>query len=254
VGQVIVGGSSLPAVRVELNPTALSKYGIGLEDVRRVLAETNVSRPKGQLTDGARTWEIAADDQLRRAEQYRPVIFAYQGGSAVRLSDVARVDDSVEDLRNAALVDGKPAVTIILFRQPGANIIETVDRVRSLLPQLRASIPGAVQLSIPVDRTGTIRASLRDVERTLAVAIGLVVLVVFLFLRNGRATLIPSVAVPLSLVGTFGVIYLAGYSLDNLSLMALTIATGFVVDDAIVVLENVTRHLDQGLPAAEAAL
>jgi hydrophobe/amphiphile efflux-1 (HAE1) family protein len=254
VGQVIVGGSSLPAVRVELNPTALSKYGIGLEDVRRVLAETNVSRPKGQLTDGARTWEIAADDQLRRAEQYRPVIFAYQGGSAVRLSDVARVDDSVEDLRNAALVDGKPAVTIILFRQPGANIIETVDRVRSLLPQLRASIPGAVQLSIPVDRTVTIRASLRDVERTLAVAIGLVVLVVFLFLRNGRATLIPSVAVPLSLVGTFGVIYLAGYSLDNLSLMALTIATGFVVDDAIVVLENVTRHLEQGRPAFEAAL
>ena len=254
VGQVIVGGSSLPAVRVELNPTALSKYGIGLEDVRSALAATNVSRPKGQLTDGTRTWEIAADDQLRHAEQYRPVIFAYQGGRAVRLSDVARVDDSVEDLRNAALVDGKPAVTVILFRQPGANIIETVDRVRSLLPQLRASIPSAVQLSIPVDRTVTIRASLRDVERTLAVAIGLVVLVVFLFLRNGRATLIPSVAVPLSLVGTFGVIYLAGYSLDNLSLMALTIATGFVVDDAIVVLENVTRHLEQGLPAAEAAL
>jgi len=254
VGQVIVGGSSLPAVRIELNPTVLSKYGIGLEDVRRALAETNVSRPKGQLTDGARTWEIAADDQLRRAEQYRPVIFAYQGGGAVRLSDVARVDDSVEDLRNAALIDGKPAVTVIVFRQPGANIIETVDRVRSLLPQLRAAIPSAIQLSIPVDRTVTIRASLRDVERTLAVAIGLVVLVVFLFLRNARATLIPSVAVPLSLVGTFGVIYLAGYSLDNLSLMALTIATGFVVDDAIVVLENVTRHLEQGLAPLEAAL
>ena len=171
VGQVIVGGSSLPAVRVELNPTALSKYGIGLEDVRSALAATNVSRPKGQLTDGTRTWEIAADDQLRHAEQYRPVIFAYQGGRAVRLSDVARVDDSVEDLRNAALVDGKPAVTVILFRQPGANIIETVDRVRSLLPQLRASIPSAVQLSIPVDRTVTI-APRCGMSSGLAVAIG----------------------------------------------------------------------------------
>jgi multidrug efflux pump len=254
IGQVLVGGSSLPAARVELNPLALFKYGIGLEDVREVLAQTNVNRPKGQLTEGARTLEIATDDQLHRAEQYRPLIVAYRGGAAVRLSDVARVEDSVEDLRNAGLLNGRRSVAVILFRQPGANIIETVDRVRSLLPQLQASIPGAIQLSVAMDRTTTIRASLRDVERTLVLAVGLVILVVFLFLRSARATLIPSVAVPVSLIGTFGVMYLGGWSLDNLSLMALTIATGFVVDDAIVVLENITRHMEAGLPARQAAL
>jgi multidrug efflux pump len=184
VGQVIVGGGSLPAVRVELNPTALNKYGIGLEDVRDLLARTNVNRPKGQVTDGPRTAELATDDQLRSAAEYRPLIVAYRGGAAVRLSDVARVDDSVEDLRNAGLVDGKPSVVVVLFRQPGANIIETVDRVRALLPQFGASVPGAVTLSVVLDRTTTIRASLRDVERALAISVALVVLVVFLFLRN----------------------------------------------------------------------
>ena len=254
VGQVFVGGGALPAVRVEVNPTALSRYGIGLEDVRAMLASTNVNRPKGQLTTGARTWEIRTNDQLRRAEQYRPLIVAYKAGNAVRLSDVARVDDSVEDLRAIGLVNGTPAVMIIVFRQPGANIIETVDRVTGLLPQLTAALPGGVTLAVTLDRTPPIRASLRDVERTLVIAIGLVVLVVFVFLRNGWATLIPGVAVPVSLVSTFGVMYLCGYSLDNLSLMALTVATGFVVDDAIVVLENISRYIEQGHSPHEAAL
>jgi multidrug efflux pump len=254
VGQVFVGGGALPAVRVELNPTALNKYGVGLGDVRRMLASTNVNRPKGQLTDSAKAWEIQTNDQLHGAAQYRPLIVAYNAGSAVRLSDVASVEDSVEDLRATGLVNGKPAVMIIVFRQPGANIIETVDRVRSLLPQLTAALPGGVTLSVTLDRTPPIRASLRDVERTLLIAIGLVILVVFAFLRNVRATLIPGVAVPVSLVSTFGVMYLCGYSVDNLSLMALTIATGFVVDDAIVVLENITRYIEQGLSPQQAAL
>jgi multidrug efflux pump len=254
VGQVIVGGSSLPAVRAELNPTALSKYGIGLDDVRRTLSSTNVNRPKGQLENGARTWEIKTNDQMYKAEEYRPLIIAYRSGAAVRLSDVADVQDSVEDIRNAGLVNGKPAVLLILFRQPGANIIETVDRVRNMLPQLEASIPSAIKLSVAMDRTTTIRASLQHVAHTLVVSGILVILVVFAFLRNVRATLIPSVAIPVSLISTFGVMYLFGYSLDNLSLMALTIATGFVVDDAIVVLENITRHLEEGVPPREAAL
>ena len=254
VGQVIVGGSSLPAVRVELNPTALNKYGIGLDDVSNMLSNTNVRRPKGQLEDGTRTWEIRTNDQLYKAEEYRPLIVTYRSGAAVRLSDVASVEDSVEDVRNAGLVNGKPAVPLILFRQPGANIIETVDRVRSLLPQLNASIPGAIKMSIAMDRTTTIRASLSHVERNLIISGILVILVVFVFLRNVRATLIPSIAVPVSLISTFGVMYLFGYSLDNLSLMALTIATGFVVDDAIVVLENITRHLEDGVPAEQAAM
>ncbi len=254
VGQVIVGGGSLPAVRVELNPTALSKYGIGLDDVRGVLGATNANRPKGQLEDSARTWEIKTNDQLYKAAEYRPLIITYRSGAPVRLSDVADVQDSVEDVRNAGLVNGKPAIPVILFRQPGANIIETVDRVRGLLPQLEASIPGAITLSTVMDRTTTIRASLEHVERTLVVSGILVILVVFAFLRNVRAALIPSVAVPVSLISTFGVMYLFGYSLDNLSLMALTIATGFVVDDAIVVLENITRHLEKGVPARQAAL
>ncbi|HTX53041.1 MAG TPA: multidrug efflux RND transporter permease subunit [Candidatus Baltobacteraceae bacterium] len=254
VGQVFVGGGALPAVRVDVNPTALSKYGIGLEDVRAVLASTNVNRPKGQLTTGDRTWEIQTNDQLSLAAEYRPLIVAYRNGNAVRLSDVADVEDSVEDLRATGLVNGKPAVMIIVFRQPGANIIETVDRVREVLPQLQAALPGGVTLAVTLDRTPPIRASLRDVERTLLFSIVLVVLVVFAFLRNLRATLIPGVAVPVSLVSTFAVMYLFGYSLDNLSLMALTIATGFVVDDAIVVLENVSRYIEEGLSPFAAAL
>jgi multidrug efflux pump len=254
VGQVVVGGGSLPAVRVDLNPMALNKYGIGLEDVRRVLSTTNVTRPKGQMTDGARTWEIQTNDQLRKAEEYGPLIIAYRAGAAVRLSDVASIEESVEDLRTTGLANGKPGVLVILYRQPGANIIKTVDRVRSLLPQLEAAIPAAITLSVVLDRTPVIRASLHDVERTLIISVMLVILVVFAFLRNVRATIIPSVAVPVSLIGTFGVMYLCGYSLDNLSLMALTIATGFVVDDAIVVLENITRHREQGVPPREAAL
>jgi multidrug efflux pump len=254
VGQVQVGGSSLPAVRVDLNPTALNKYGIGLEDVRSQLSAANANRAKGHLTDGDKTWEISANDQLLKAEQYRGLVVTYRNGAAVRLSDVADVQDSVEDLRNAGLTNGKPAVLIIIYRQPAANIIETVDRLRDTIPQLQASIPAEMTLSVVLDRTITIRASLRDVEITLVIAITLVILVVFVFLREVRATLIPSVAVPVSLIGTFGVMYLCGYSLDNLSLMALTIATGFVVDDAIVVLENVSRHIEEGMPPMKAAI
>jgi multidrug efflux pump len=254
VGQVFVGGSSLPAVRVDLNPTALNKYGIGLTDVRTMLASTNANRPKGQLANEAGTWEIQTNDQLRTAEQYRPLIVAYRAGAAVRLPDVANVQDSVEDLRTAGLVNGKPAVMVVIFRQPGANIIGTVDRIRSLLPQLEAAMPGGVNLSVVVDRTPPIRGSLRDVEMTLIISACLVILVVFSFLRNVRSTIIPGVAVGASLVGTFGVMYLLGYSLDNLSLMALTISTGFVVDDAIVVLENITRYIEKGIHPHEAAL
>jgi len=254
VGQVFVGGSSLPAVRVDLNPMALNKYGIGLEEVRGVLAGTNVNRPKGQLADEKRTWEIQTNDQLRAAEQYRPIIVAYRAGAAVRLPDVAKVQDSVEDLRTAGVVNEKPAVMVVVFRQPGANIIGTVDRIRSLLPQLEATMPGGVKLSITLDRTPPIRGSLRDVELTLVISACLVILVVFIFLRDVRSTVIPGVAVGVSLVGTFGVMYLFGYSLDNLSLMALTIATGFVVDDAIVVLENITRYKEKGIPPLQAAL
>ena len=254
VGQVNVGGGSLPAVRVDLNPTALNKYGIGLGDVRRMLSSTNVNRPKGQLADGTRTWEIRANDQLHTAEDYLPLVVAYREGRAVQLSDVATVENSVEDLRTTGLANGKPAVLVIIYRQPGANIIETVDRVRALLPQLEASIPGSMTLSVVMDRTPVIRASLHDVERTLAISVSLVILVVFVFLRDLRATLIPCVAVPVSLISTFGVMYLCGYSLDNLSLMALTIATGFVVDDAIVVLENISRYREQGVPPFQAAL
>ena len=254
VGQVFVGGGALPAVRVDLNPTALSKYGISLEDVRGVLTSTNINRPKGQLADEKKTWEIQTDDQLHVAEQYQPVIVAYRAGAPVRLLDVADVENSVEDLRVAGLVNGSPTVIVIVFRQPAANIIDTVDRVRSLLPQLEAAMPGGVKLSIVLDRTPPIRGSLHDVELTLVISACLVILVVFVFLRNLRSTVIPGVAVVVSLVGTFGVLYLFGYSLDNLSLMALTIATGFVVDDAIVVLENITRYREKGIPPEEAAL
>ncbi len=254
VGQVYVGGGSLPAVRVDVNPTALNKYGIGLGDVRQMLSRTNVNRPKGQLSDGTRTWEIRTNDQLHSVEDYLPLIVSYRDGRAVHLSDVATVEHSVEDLRTMGVVNGMPAVLIIINRQPGANIIETVDRVRAILPQLEASIPGSMTLSVVGDRTPAIRASLHDVERTLAISVFLVILVVFLFLRDVRATLIPCVAVPVSLISTFGVMYVLDYSLDNLSLMALTIATGFVVDDAIVVLENISRYREQGVAPLEAAL
>ena len=254
VGQVQVGGSSLPAVRVELNPSALNKYGIGLDQVRTVLNTANANRPKGQLADEHRSWEISTTDQLLKADLYRPLIITQQRGAAVRLSDVAEVNDSVENLQNAGLANGKPAVLLIINRQPAANIIETVDRVRTLLPVLRASISPAIDLSVMIDRTTTIRASIQDVELTLMISIGLVILVVFVFLRNGWATVIPSVVVPLSLIGTFGVMYLLGYSIDNLSLMALTVSTGFVVDDAIVVIENITRYLEKGFQPVQAAL
>ncbi|MFA7239755.1 MAG: multidrug efflux RND transporter permease subunit [Sulfuricellaceae bacterium] len=254
IGQVSVGGGSLPAVRVELNPTALNQYAIGLEEVRIALAAANANRPKGAVEEGARHWQIAASDQAKKAAQYLPLIVAYRNGAAVRLSDVAEVVDSVQDVRNAGLANGKPAIMLILYRQPGANIIDTVDRVNSLLPLLRASIPNAIDLRVTMDRTPTIRASLHDVEVTLMISVALVILVVFLFLRNLRATLIPAFAVPVSLIGTFSVMYLAGYSIDNLSLMALTIATGFVVDDAIVVLENISRHIEDGMQPFAAAL
>ncbi|TMA79476.1 MAG: multidrug transporter subunit MdtC, partial [Deltaproteobacteria bacterium] len=254
VGQVVVGGSALPAVRVELNPTVLNKYGIGFDEVRSALAAANANRPKGELANGTTAWKISANDQLLRAEQYRPLVVANRLGRPVRLADVADVEDSVEDVRTTGIANGKPGVLLIIFRQPGANIIATVDRLRALLPELRAVIPGAIDLSVMIDRTTTIRASIRDVELTLLVAISLVVLVVFVFLRDPWATAIPGVVVPLSLVGTFGVMYLLGYSIDNLSMMALTICTGFVVDDAIVVIENVARYLQQGVPPFEAAL
>ena len=254
VGQVSVGGSSLPAVRVELNPAVVNKYGIGMDQLRAVLAGANANTPKGQLTDAGRAVQIRATDQLLKADQYKPLIVAYSHGSPVRLSNLGDVVDSVEDLRNAGRANGKPSVLIIVFRQPGANIIDTVDGVYELLPQLRASIPPTISLDVMVDRTTTIRASIRDVEKTLLISIALVILVVFLFLRNAMATLIPSVVVPLSLIGTFGVMYMLGYSLDNLSLMALTISTGFVVDDAIVVIENIARYLEMGLSPLEATL
>jgi multidrug efflux pump len=254
VGQVMVGGSSLPAVRVDLNPTALNKYGIGLDQVRAVLGGANANRPKGQLADATTAWEISATDQLRQADEYRPLIVAYRNGAPVRLADVAQVEDSVEDVRSWGLANGKPAVVVVIFRQPAANIIETVDRVRALLPELQASISQGIEIGVMIDRTPTIRASIADVELTLLVSIALVVLVVFVFLRNLWATVIPGVVVPLSLIGTFGAMYLLGYSIDNLSLMALTISTGFVVDDAIVVIENIARYLEHGMRPLDAAL
>ena len=254
VGQVTISGSAAPAVRVELNPAPLFKYGIGLEDVRAALTAANAHSPKGSVDDGNRHFQIYTNDQSTKPEDYRPLVVAYRNGAAVRLSDVADVQEGPENLRNAGLANGKPAVLVILYRQPGGNIIDTVDRIYTLLPQLQASLPNDIDLAVALDRSTTIRASLHDVESTLVIAIGLVVLVVFLFLRNARATLIPSVAVPVSLIGTFGVMYLLGYSLNNLSLMALTISTGFVVDDAIVVLENVTRHIEAGMSRREAAL
>ncbi len=254
VGQVDVWGSSLPSVRVELNPTILNKYGIGLEQVRSVLAAANSNTPKGHFSNGHRSWDVDANDQIFKASDYRPLIVAYQDGRAVRVSDVADVLDSVEDVRNAGYANGLPSVLVAIFRQPSANIIDTVDRIRDELPRLQASIPQSINLMVTMDQTVTIRASVHDVERSLLVSVVLVVLVVFVFLRSPRTTLIPAVAVSVSLIGTFGVMYLLHYSIDNLSLMALTISTGFVVDDAIVVIENIMRYLEQGIHPFWAAL
>ena len=254
VGQVFTYGSALPGVRIELNPMALNKYGIGLEQARGVLNAANANVPKGHFSDADHTWEVGANDQIFKAKDYRPLIVAYSNGAPVRVSDVAEVVDSVEDIRNAGYANGSPSVLVTINRQPGANIIDTVDHIREAMPQIKAAIPQSIDLHVTQDQTVTIRASVHDVEITLMISVLLVVLVVFVFLRNVRTTLIPSVAVPVSLIGTFGVMYLFGYSLDNLSLMALTIATGFVVDDAIVVIENITRYLEAGMKPMQAAL
>ncbi len=254
VGQVVVGGGSQPSVRVEANPTQLESYGLTLNNIQSVLSLQNSHEPRGQIADNAVTADIITNAQISHAAEYKPLVIGYHNGSAVHLSDVATVVDSAQNLRTAGYLDGKPSVALIVSRQPGANIIETVNRIRAQLPFLQASMPQGIKTTVVLDRTVTIRASVHDVERTLVISIVLVVLVVFLFLRDPRATLIPSVAVPVSLIGTFAVMYLLGYSLDNLSLMALTISTGFVVDDAIVVMENITRHLEEGMEPFAAAL
>src|SRR5262249_22516774 len=262
VGQAFVGGAARPAVRAEVNPNQLNHLGLGLDAVRTALNSANANRPKGEVSNSTNAWSITDNDQIKLADQYRPLIVSYQNGAPVRLGDVAEVQDSVEDMRVVGLaahgtsdpnVKPKPAVLIIIFRQPGANIIDTVDRVYALLPEVSASISPAIHIDVVMDRTTTIRASVHDIEITLLISVVLVILVVFVFLRTVRATVIPSVAVPLSLIGTFGVMYLAGYSLDNLSLMALAISTGFVVDDAIVVLENITRYIEHGMTPVAAA-
>jgi multidrug efflux pump len=254
VGQVFVWGGALPGVRVEVNPALLNKYGISLEQVRGVLSNANSNTPKGYLSDDHHIWQVGANDQLFHAVDYRPLIVTYRSGSAVRLSDIAEVRDGPETVLASGYSNGKPSVMLVIFRQPGVNIIETVDRIRAVLPQLKADIPPSIDTRFAMDQTLTIRASVRDVERTLVISVLLVILVVFVFLRSARTTFIPSVAVPVSLVGTFGAMYLLGYSIDNLSLMALCVSTGFVVDDAIVVIENITRYLEKGMSPFEAAL
>jgi multidrug efflux pump len=254
IGEIFVGGGARPAVRVQVNPGQINTYGISLENIRGVLSSANSNRPKGQVSNTENAWGITDTDQLFKAHEYSPLIVTWHNGSPVRLSDIGNVSDSVEDLHNAGFINGGPGIILVIFRQPGANMIETVDRVRAMMPQLQASISPSIHLSVIIDRTTTIRASIHEVEVTLVISVILVILVVFVFLRNYWATLIPSVAVPLSLVGTFGVMYLCGYSLDNLSLMALTVSTGFVVDDAIVVIENITRHLEQGMKPFAAAM
>jgi multidrug efflux pump len=254
VGSVTVSGSSLPAVRVEINPAALNKYSIGMDEVRTVINANNANRPKGVVEQGERQWQIYSNDQSMRASEYAPLVVAWRNNAPIRLEDIAEVVDSVQDVRNAGISNGKPAVLVLLYRQPGANIIEVADRVREVLPQLQAAVPQAIDLNVVMERTTTIRASIYETERTLLIAMGLVVMVVFIFLRNWRATLIPSIAVPVSLIGTFSAMHLLGFSLNNLSLMALIVATGFVVDDAIVVLENVSRHIEKGMAPFQAAL
>ncbi len=254
VGQVSTGGGALPSVRVDANPTQLAGYGLTLANLQSALSLQNEDLAKGQISDGIVTADIIANDQISHANDFKPVVVGFKDGAAIHLSDVAQVTDSVQNVRAAGYLNGKRAITMIIFRQPGANIIDTVDRIRAELPSIKASIPLGIDTTIVLDRTTTIRASVSDVERTLLLSIGLVIVVVFVFLRNGRATLIPGIAVPVSLIGTFAVMYLFGYSLDNLSLMALTISTGFVVDDAIVVMENIARHLENGMKPFAAAL
>ena len=254
VGQVDVWGGSLPAVRVNVNPAALNGRGLGLEDVRIAIARANIDRPKGDISDHTTTWSIAANDQMTRAQDYNDLILTFKNGAALRLGDVATVTDSVENIFNSGLTNGTPAIMVAITKQPDANVIETVNRVRAIMPELKTALPPTIELQTVLDSTETIRASVRDVQTAMMISIGLVILVVFLFLRSVRSTLIPSVVVPVSLIGTFGVMYLLGYTIDNLSLMALTVATGFVVDDAIVVVENITRHLEQGMKPMQAAL
>jgi multidrug efflux pump len=254
VGQVIIGGATLPAVRVDVDFEALNKFGIGLEDVRAALASANANSPKGAIEQGDEHFQIYDNDQASHAEDYRALVIAYRNGNAVRLSDVARVADSVEDIRNAGFFNGDPAVAVIPFTQPGANIINTVDRLKAELPTLEAAMPGDINVIIAGDKSLTIRAALADTELTLLIAVSLVVMVVYFFLRDIRMTIVPSIAVPVSIIGSFGVMYLAGFTLDILSLMALTIATGFVVDDAVVVVENISRHMEAGMSQREAAL
>lgn len=254
VGDVTIGGSSLPAVRVDLNPQALFNQGVSLDAVRTTIANANVRRPQGAIDDRQQRWWLKTNDELHTAAEYRPLVIRYHQGAAVRLQDVATVTDSVENVRNAGMSNARPAVLVVIRKSPQANVIDTIDRIRDEVPQLRKTIPAAIQLEIAQDSSATIRASLHEVEQSLAVSVGLVVLVVFAFLRSGRATLIPAVAVPVSLIGTFAAMYLCGFSLNNLSLMALTVASGFVVDDAIVVLENISRHVEAGLKPLQAAL
>ena len=254
VGQVVVGGGALPSVRVEVNPTKLNSYGLTLASIQAILSTENSQLARGQIANGVSTADIVVNGQMSRAAEYAPIIIGYHNGTAVRLSDVADVIDSTQNIRNGGYLNGKLSIPIIIFRQPGANIIQTVDRIRAQLPFLKAAIPAGMETTVVMDRTTTIRASVNDVERSLIISIVLVILVVFVFLRSPRSTLIPSVAVPVSLIGTFAVMYLLGFSLDNLSLMALTISTGFVVDDAIVVMENITRHLEDGMEPFAAAL
>ncbi|MDA8417045.1 MAG: efflux RND transporter permease subunit [Betaproteobacteria bacterium] len=254
VGQVLVGGGSLPAVRVELEAPSLQKYGLSVESLRTTIANNNVNIPKGLIEDDKQRWQLDANDQAKSAREYRPLVVAYKNGNPIRLEDIATVRDNVQDLLNLGLANGKRAVLLIVSRQPSANIMETVDRIRSVIPHLQASIPASIDLQVVMDRTPSIRASVHDVERSLVIATILVIMVVFLFMGELHAALIPSIAIPVSLIGTFGILYLGHYSLDNLSLMALTVATGFVVDDAIVMLENITRHLERGLSPLQAAL
>ncbi len=254
VGQVTVVGASLPAVRVELNPTQLASYGISLPAVQAVIAGQNANIAKGQIQNGQTTTDILANDQISKAAAYRPLVVGFHNGGAVRLADVADVIDSQQSIRQAGYLNGKPSVNMLIFRQPGANIITTVDGIKAAIPALQATIPSGQHIITILDRTLTIRASVKDIERTLVISVILVIVVVFLFLRNLQATLVPAVAVPVSLIGTCAIMYLCGYSLDNLSLMALAIASGFVVDDAIVVMENIARHLEEGLTPVQASL
>ncbi|MEI7219172.1 multidrug efflux RND transporter permease subunit MdtC, partial [Pectobacterium carotovorum] len=254
VGDVSIGGSSLPAVRVALNPVALFNQGISLDEVRQAIAQANVRQPLGNVENSQKSWQIQTNDELKTADAYAPLIIHYNNGAAVRLSDVATVEDSVQNSRNAGMANSKPAILVMIRRAPDANIITTVDNIRAAMPELRASLPAEIQLDVAQDRSPTIRASLAEVEQSLIIAVALVILVVFLFLRSARATAIPALAVPVSLIGTFAAMYLCGFSLNNLSLMALTIATGFVVDDAIVVLENISRHIEAGMKPLQASL